>query len=257
MPADAPVDHGPLPPPAPYAGPRHAWRIDLVARALESAAPPGLVVDAGCGWGTLAVRLAQGGRAVVAFDLDPRRLAGARRAASATGVAARIVWVRADAAYMPVADGAAAAMALGEVLEHLADDGAAAREAARALAPNGVLVATVPAGPGRFGPGDAAAGHARRYDRPALLRLAAHAGLAVETARGWGFPFGRLYDRWVQRPALATRGAAARRRLARLGRWRWLAGPWRLAFSIDEVVPQGCHGSGWLLVARKRRDQGV
>ena len=30
------------------------------------------------------------------------------------------------------------------------------------------------------------------------------AGLGVERLTGWGFPFGRLYDAFVQRPALAV-----------------------------------------------------
>ncbi len=247
MPADAAAPRG-----APFVGPRHAWRIDLVARALLAGAPAGPVVDAGCGWGSLAIRLAGQGRLVLAFDLDRGRLAGARRTASAHGVAGRIAWVCADAAHLPVAGGTAAAVALGEVLEHLADDRAAVREAARVLAPGGVLVATAPAGPERLGPGDLAAGHVRRYDRAGLARLAGAAGLRLVTLRGWGFPFGRIYDRWVQRPALAARRRAARRLLAHLARAQMVAGLWRRAFDADERVPAGRLGSGWLLVARKR-----
>lgn len=235
----------------PYTGPRHSWRVDLLARWILSRAPPGVVVDAGCGFGTLAVRLALAGRSVAAFDLDPRRVAAARAEARHAGVATQVWLVRADVARMPFADASAAAVAFGEVLEHVADDAAAGIEAARALSDGGVLALTVPAGPERFGAVDRRAGHVRRYDKAALGRLITATGLTIEVLRGWGFPFGRLYDRWVQRPALAARGARSRAALRRIGAAHGVAGLWWRLFDLDEHIPAGSRGSGWLLVARK------
>lgn len=236
---------------APLLGPRHRWRVAMLARALARAAPAGEVLDAGCGPGTLARLLARGGRRTLAFDRDARRLRAARARALAAGLAGETLWWVGDVTALPLAAGAVAAAAAGEVLEHVDRDTAAAAELARVLAPGGALVVTVPAGPGRYGPADRAAGHRRRYDRAGLAALLAGAGLGVERLAGWGFPFGRLYDRWVQRPALAARGGRGGALLARAGHWRPLDGAWRALFAVDERLPAGERGSGWLAVARK------
>ncbi len=238
--------------PAGYIGPRHRWRVAKLARALLGAAPPGLVVDAGCGRGSLALALAEAGRVVLAFDRDPAAVAAARaRARLLAATERRTVPVHAfvaDVTAIPLAGGLAAGVAAGEVLEHVADDARAAAELARLLASGGALAVTVPAGPGRLGPTDRAAGHWRRYDRAGLTELLAGAGLNVVEVSGWGFPFGRLYDHLVLAPAVAARGRPAGHGLAHAGRWRVVDGAWRRLFDLDERLPAGERGSGWLAV---------
>ena len=65
------------------------------------------------------------------------------------------------------------------VLEHIADDGAALASMGAALRPGGVVVVLVPAHPRLFGALDRAYGHERRYTRERLTRLADDAGLDV------------------------------------------------------------------------------
>ncbi len=65
------------------------------------------------------------------------------------------------------------------VLEHIADDGAALTSMGAALRPGGVVVVLVPAHPRLFGALDRAYGHERRYTRERLMSLAAEAGLEV------------------------------------------------------------------------------
>ena len=233
------------------ASPRHAWRTVLLARTLLAAAPPGAVVDAGCGAGTLALLLAAAGREVIAFDLDPDRVATARSRARSLGLEARIRFVRADATSLPLADGSVQGAVAGEVLEHLSDDAAAASELARVIAPGGALAITVPAGASRLGPTDHAVGHVRRYDRGDLARPVTKAGFELEILRGWGFPFGRIYDRLVLRPAVGARGSEAGRWLGWLGQRPLVRRAWGLLFAADERLPAGSRGSGWLAVARR------
>jgi len=164
----------------------------------------------------------------------------------------RQVWLlRADATALPLRDRGIAGVALGEVLEHIPRDDLALAESARVLVEGGALALTVPAGSGRMGPIDHLAGHVRRYDRVPLARRVTDAGLTVTTLAGWGFPFGRLYDRWVQRPALLRRPGRARRAIGWLGRRRWVVAAWHAMFAVDARLPAGERGSGWLLVARK------
>jgi SAM-dependent methyltransferase len=234
-----------------YVGPRHRWRVAKLAGALLADVPPGLIVDAGCGRGSLALAVAAEGRVVLAFDRDLAGVAAARARAVAQGCGARVFVCVADVTALPLREGLVAGIAAGEVLEHVADDAGAAAELARVLTEDGVLAVTVPAGPGRLGPTDRAAGHWRRYDRAGLTRLFTDAGLVVAEVTGWGFPFGRLYDRLVLAPAMAARGRPAGRGLLRVGRWRFVDDVWRRLFDLDDRIGADERGSGWLAVGRK------
>jgi SAM-dependent methyltransferase len=95
-------------------------------------------------------------------------------------------------------------------IEHMEDDGAAARKAASLLSPGGVLLATVPALPSLWSVHDEANRHFRRYTRASLEAVLSGAGLRIESL---GYYFG-----WTVLPMYARRllgrgrggGAAAR-----------------------------------------------
>ena len=70
-----------------------------------------------------------------------------------------------------------------DVLEHLADDVGALRVWRGALAPDGRLVVTVPAGPELWSRRDDFAGHVRRYTRSGLRQAVEAAGFEVESLR--------------------------------------------------------------------------
>jgi SAM-dependent methyltransferase len=105
--------------------------------------PPGSrVVDAGCGTGRVAVRLAELGYLCVGVDLDASMLAVARR------LDPRVRWVQADLADLDVPDLVAAGafdlvVAAGNVMPFLASgsEPAAVAGLAAVLRPRGLLVA--------------------------------------------------------------------------------------------------------------------
>jgi SAM-dependent methyltransferase len=66
------------------------------------------------------------------------------------------------------------------VLEHIADDGAALAAMARAVRPGGRVMSLVPAHPRLYGPLDRGFGHYRRYTRERLRTIAEAAGLEVD-----------------------------------------------------------------------------
>jgi SAM-dependent methyltransferase len=150
----------------------HRGRERIVHELLRRSAPPGArILDVGCGTGATTASLRRLGR-VAGLDVG----AEATRRAHGRGLAV----ARSSLAALPVrSEGFDVVVAL-DVLEHVDDDLAAAREIRRALAPGGVLLATVPAYPSLWSDHDVALGHRRRYRRGQLEALLEAAGLRVE-----------------------------------------------------------------------------
>lgn len=80
-------------------------------------------------------------------------------------------------------EGSHSAVVAFNVLEHIPDDVAALRSAARLLRPGGAVVLIVPAFPSAMSRFDRAVGHVRRYRRATLTEALNRAGLAVEQVR--------------------------------------------------------------------------
>ena len=161
---------------------RHWWfrgRRRILARLLARLAPPlpagARVLDVGCGTGANGPVLAGDGRVAIGLDASPVPLGLA--GTGARGHAAR---VRGDALALPFADGAFDLVVALDVLEHLDDDRAAARELARVTRPGGALVVFVPALRLLWGLQDDVSHHRRRYGKAELRAVLESAALGVE-----------------------------------------------------------------------------
>jgi len=202
-------------------GPRHDYREALILRRLLPALPGPRVLNAGCGAGSLTLRLADAGVEVTSVDASPAFVARASALVAERHPGRELPVSIGDLAALDLPDATYDGAVCGEVLEHLDDDRAALAELRRVLRPGGVLAITVPAGPWRYSWVDLWAGHRRRYSAPDLRDRLAEAGFARAEVASWGFPVTVLYERAVYRPLL-------RRRLARAGDGQ-LAGPGRAA----------------------------
>jgi SAM-dependent methyltransferase len=202
------------------------------------------VLDVGAGAGRLANLLAERGHDVTGLEPSHDFVAYARAhavpgASFEVGVAERL----------PYPDGSFDAVVAGEVLEHLADDQLAARELYRVLAPGGVALVTVPADPALWDASDVWAGHVRRYPAAGLATLLAGAGFERVRVWRWGFPFMRLYHRWVYLPVLARKRGAS----PPAGPGRRLAGAvLRLLFALDRPFEGWGPGIGLVGIGFKR-----
>ena len=114
---------------------RDAWRA-LLRSVLP--APPGDVVDLGCGTGSLSVLLAEAGYTVTGIDFSRQMLTAAARKASDTGVA--VTFRRGDASAPELAAESVDAIVVRHVTWALPAPADAIRRWAALLRPGGRLV---------------------------------------------------------------------------------------------------------------------
>jgi SAM-dependent methyltransferase len=144
----------------------HWWfrgRRRVIASLLRRWAParrPLLLADVGCGPGANVSMLAEFGR-VVAMDPSPHALAFARGSHDGQLVSAGIP-------HLCFADATFDVVCALDVVEHVDDDRAAARELWRVCRPGGLLVVTVPSYEWLWSEHDEANEHRRRYTRAQL-----------------------------------------------------------------------------------------
>jgi SAM-dependent methyltransferase len=150
----------------------HRAREMIVRRVLRRHAPADArILDVGCGTGATTASLRPFG-SPLGLDIGGEALTRARER--------NLPVARSSAARLPVRPGVFDLVVALDVLEHLDDDVAAAGEMRVALAPGGLLLATVPAYPFLWSSHDIALGHQRRYTRRQLRDVLERAGFELE-----------------------------------------------------------------------------
>ncbi|MBE9605480.1 metalloregulator ArsR/SmtB family transcription factor [Acetobacteraceae bacterium H6797] len=159
--------------------------LDLPAQAIEAAlleqlpGHVGRLLDIGTGTGRLLELVADRVNSALGVDASRDMLALARARLAERGLAGRCTVRQADMYRLPLADGAFDAVALQMVLHYAEDPEAALTEAARVLAPEGVLLIADFAPHGRE---ELVAKHAHRWPGFAdadIARWLGHAGCAL------------------------------------------------------------------------------
>jgi ubiquinone/menaquinone biosynthesis C-methylase UbiE len=223
-----------------FQGPRHDLREALLLAEFLKARPGRVVLDVGAGSGTFSNRLFEQGFEVTSTDVTDEALEVLRARVSGPVE-------RADATSLPFAASSFDAVVLGEVLEHVEEDGAALLEAARVLRPNGILGVSVPRNPAWFSESDRWAGHVRRYTREELENRVAAAEFEIVACKAWGFPISALYHRTVFERVVARRAGPTPGQ-ARAGK-----GLLSTLLRIDRHFVGHERGAiGYLLVARRK-----
>jgi SAM-dependent methyltransferase len=151
-----------------------AWQARMVKREIGKR-----VIEVGCGIGNFTGELLDR-QAVIALDADPACVDILRsRYPSVTALAREVGQDRiADLeSFQPDS------CLFVNVLEHIENERKAIDDARDLLVRGGSIVLLVPAFRSLYGPIDRNLGHFRRYDWPAIHRLAASADLVVEKLR--------------------------------------------------------------------------
>jgi SAM-dependent methyltransferase len=179
--------------------------VDLARLELR---PGDTVLDAGCGEGRHCFGALESGARVVGLDIDPASL---RSAAGALRYRGRELgrmgeMIRGDAFRLPFRDGAFDKVICSEVMEHVHDYRAAARELARVVKRNGRVAVTIPTAISehlylRLGDDyfESPGGHIRIFRPRELAEGLAAAGLATT---GVGFAHGFHTPYWALRSVM-------------------------------------------------------
>ncbi|WP_327590606.1 class I SAM-dependent methyltransferase [Nonomuraea sp. NBC_00507] len=159
---------------------RHWWyreRRAILARELRRLGMPGRALDVGAaGGGNTRVLVRHGWDALIA-DYSETAVGLARE----RGLSA----IHADACDLPLPDESFDLVLAFDVLEHIEDDGTAARELTRVLKPGGTALITVPCDMALWSAHDVASGHVRRYSRESLCALLTEQDLALDRVWSW------------------------------------------------------------------------
>jgi SAM-dependent methyltransferase len=216
-----------------------------------------LLLDAGCGEGRHCFGALERGARVVGVDLDRASLARAAgalrfRAAELGSLGAML---QGDAFGLPFRDGAFDKVICSEVMEHVHDYRAAARELSRVTRPNGLLAVTIPTATSemlylRLGDDyfESPGGHIRIFRPRELARGLAQAGL---TTIGVGFAHALHTPYWALR-SIAGLPRADQSWLVRAYRQFLIRATVSPALARLERVLDYCFPKSLILYAEKR-----
>lgn len=160
-------------------------KYKITMRWLRSAGIPAgaSLLNVGCGAGHFNQMADRAGFVVTGVEPEKATFDLAVRAANGS----RVQVLHGDLGSVP-AQQKFDVIVMHDVLEHIEDDLAAVKKLSTLLAPNGVLILSVPALPGLFGLHDENLGHFRRYTKGSLLRVL-KTEFKVDHCRYYGFVF--------------------------------------------------------------------
>lgn len=183
-------------------GPRNYFRETLIVQNLQEFIKKGVILDAGCGGGTLAIRLAEKGYKVFCIDDSFESIGKLKEKIKLRGLEKFINVQKGSILKLPYTSEMFDGIVCGEVLEHIDNDEIAIGELGRVLKSKGVCVASVPAKMNKWDIVDFISDHKRRYSKEELTIKFLSAKFKVLKGFYYGFPLSDFWHRYFFIPYL-------------------------------------------------------
>lgn len=237
-------------------GPRNFFRLFIMERLLGKCSGQNIALDAGCGDGSLSLRLLKKGFQVYAVDADQESCQTLKDRAVSLNCAQRL---NVRCSVLEDIDFPASSFDIvvcGEVLEHLDNEIDVLKKFHALLKKEGVLVLSVPMKGKGWDLWDETSGHKRLYDYDDLVSLLEKAGFRVEKSFSWGYPFLKFYHRnvfmkWATKAGGAEEVWQEKMVSTRIGKSRILSVVVGYLFLLDVFFTPRRRGIGVALRARK------
>jgi ubiquinone/menaquinone biosynthesis C-methylase UbiE len=182
-----------------FFGPRDYFKNTLIVKKVKNFLKSGKnVLDFGCGCGNLAIRLANLGYYVTAYDISPLCLKILEKRIENTSLRIKIVQDEKELIKM---ENSFDCICAGEVLEHIKNDRETLILWQNLLKNKGLCIITVPAKQKYWDIGDEAASHFRRYEKGEIINLFKITGFKIKTFYCFG-PITFFWHKFIFIPVL-------------------------------------------------------
>jgi len=173
-----------------FFGPRQYFRQTVLISYIKKG--DNLILDAGCGNGSLSFRIAKKGHKVVGIDITKENINFAKKVKDSKGIK-NIKFIQMSLTNITFKDELFDIVVSGEVLEHIKNDNKVVKHFNRILKKGGQCVISVPQNPDLWSIEDDWVGHVRMYRKKELRNLLEKNGFKINKINSIGFPLIRIY----------------------------------------------------------------
>lgn len=178
-------------------GPRHFFRLNIMKWLLSKNLKSGRILDAGSGDGSLSIQLAKKGFNLYAVEPSREWRDIFKTRLRRTGLEKNIKIFHSPLEKINFPAESFDAIVCGEVLEHMDNDKEALQCFHSLLKKGGILILSVPLVNKGWDMSDEIGGHKRLYVFQELVSLLKASGFKTEKTIGWGYPFTKLYNKFI------------------------------------------------------------
>lgn len=242
-----------------FLGPKHWFRQSLIIREILKQKRTGLILDYGCGSGTLLMRLCSLDFNGIGLDTSEKAINYFKKQIENNNLKNKITVevgnqeLLYSKKYLRKFD----IITASEVLEHLEKDQNAISAFYQALKKGGLCIVTVPAHQYLWDTSDDYSSHYRRYEKEQLAKMFTEAGFKVKKIYYCGFPISLLWHKLILLPLIdrkrktKTRYTNSKSLIGYLLSHQLIKRLASLPFWIDQLFNWTEKGCGLLLVAEK------
>lgn len=242
-----------------FLGPKHWFRQSLIISEILKIKRQGLILDFGCGSGTLLTRLGYLGFSGMGIDASKEAVDYFTKQIGKNNLKDKIIARIGNEEYLSSEKyiNKFDVIIASEILEHLKDEKHAIKTFYNSLKSKGICAVTVPAHPYLWDINDDFSSHYRRYEKEKLVKIFTQAGFKIKKIYYWGFPLSLLWHKLIFLPLInrkiktKTRYTNSKNLMGYLLSHKLIKKLAALPFWIDQLFNWTEKGGSLLLIAEK------